>query len=140
MPKAIFVNLPVADIPAATRFYETIGCKKNAQYSDEKACSMVWSEHITFQLLRRDYFASFTTKPVADAHASVQVLLCLSCDGRSEVDALTQAAAKSGGKADARPPIDMGFLYNRSFTDPDGHVFELVWLNPDAAMPGDTKA
>ncbi len=135
MPKMIFINLPVADLTASTRFYEAIGCHKNAQFSGEKASSMIWSDTITFQLLARDYFATFTTKPVADAHAACQALLCLSRDSRQDVDALAEFAAKAGGKSDVRAPIDIGFLYNRAFEDPDGHVFELVWLNPDAAMP-----
>jgi predicted lactoylglutathione lyase len=95
---------------------------------------MIWSDTITFQLLARDYFASFTTKPVADAHATCQALLCLSRDSRRDVDALVESAAKAGGKSDVRSPIDMDFLYNRTFEDPDGHVFELVWLNPDAVI------
>jgi predicted lactoylglutathione lyase len=140
MSKMIFVNLPVADLAASTKFYEAIGCKKNEQFSDGKASSMVWSDHITFQLLRRDYFATFTPKTVADAHADCQVLLCLSRDSRADVDALIESAARSGGKTDTRAPIDIDFLYNRTFEDPDGHVFELVWLNPKAAMPGTDAA
>ena len=135
MTKMIFVNLPVADLDASTRFYEAIGCRKNEKFSDSKASSMVWSDVITFQLLQRDYFASFTTKPVADAHASCQTLLCLSRDSREDVDSLADFAARAGGKVDLRAPIDLGFLYNRAFEDPDGHVFELVWINADAAMP-----
>jgi predicted lactoylglutathione lyase len=131
----IFVNLPVTDLAASTRFYEAIGCRKNAQFSDHKASSMVWSDTITIQLLAREFFATFTTKPVADAHATCQVMLCLSRDSRDEVDRLVVAAAKAGGKADVRAPIEMDFMYNRAFEDPDGHEFELVWLNP-AAMPG----
>jgi predicted lactoylglutathione lyase len=140
MPKMIFINLPVANLTASTRFYEAIGCQKNVQFSDEKASSMIWSDTITFQLLARDYFATFTTKPVADAHASCQALLCLSRDSRQAVDALAESAAKAGGKSDVRSPIDMGFLYNRAFEDPDGHVFELVWMNPDAVMPSSEAA
>lgn len=132
MPKMIFVNLPVNDIAAATRFYEALGCEKNPQFSDEKASSMVWSEAITFQLLTREYFQSFTPKPVADARASSEVLLCLSCDSRDAVDALARAGAGAGGKADIREPMDLGFMYNRSVEDPDGHIFELVWMNMEA--------
>lgn len=140
MPKMIFINLPVTDLATSTRFYEGIGCLKNEKFSDEKASSMIWSDTITFQLLTRDYFGTFTTKPVADAHATCQALLCLSRDSREDVDSLTEAAVSAGGKADMRAPIDMGFLYNRAFEDPDGHVFELVWLNPEAAMPSNEAA
>ncbi|MCZ4094172.1 VOC family protein [Sinorhizobium psoraleae] len=140
MPKMIFVNLPVKDIAASTRFYQSIGCQKNEQFSDEKASSMVWSDVITFQLLTRDYFATFTSKEIPDAHTTCQVLLCLSCDSREEVDSLTETAAKAGGKADTREPMDMGFMYNRTFEDPDGHVFELAWMDPQAVMDGNTES
>ena len=81
-----------------------------------------------------------TSKPVADAHVTCHVLLRLSRDSRAEVDTLAESAARAGGKADACAPIDMDFLYNRAIEDPDGHVFELVWMNPEA-MPGhDTKS
>lgn len=137
MPRMIFVNLPVTDLAASTRFYEAIGCRKNEQFSGETASSMVWSDQIIFHLLTRDYFGTFTSKQIPDAHATCQVLLCLSCDSREEVDALAGAAAGAGGKADIRDPMDLGFMYNRAFEDPDGHVFELVWMNPEATMPGD---
>jgi uncharacterized protein len=135
MPKMIFVNLPVADVAASTRFYEALGCRKNEQFSSKKASSMIWSDVITFQLLQRDYFAGFATKPVADAQASCQAMFCLSRDSREEVDSLARSVASAGGTIDSRAPIDLDFLYNREFEDPDGHVFELVWLNPNAAMP-----
>lgn len=133
MPKMIFVNLPVADLAAATRFYEAIGCSKNEQFSDAKASSMVWSEAIVFHLLTREYFATFTPKAVADAKATSEVLLAITLDSREQVDAMCDAAAASGGKADIRPRMDMGWLYNRAFEDVDGHVFEaLAMVAPPA--------
>src|SRR5690606_8722186 len=93
MPKMIFVNLPVADLAAATRFYEAIGCERNEQFSDHQASSMVWSDTITFHLLVNDYFSTFTPKKIADAHATSEVLLALSRDSREEVDAIANAAA-----------------------------------------------
>ena len=140
MPQMIFVNLPVKDLAASTRFYEAIGCVKNEQFSDDKASSMVWSDNIAFQLLTRDYFATFISKQIPDAHATCQVLLCLPRDSREEVDSLAKAAANAGGKSDIRDPVDMGWMYNRAFEDPDGHVFELVWMDPQAAMAGDTAS
>ncbi len=132
MPKMIFVNLPVKDLAAATRFYEAIGCVKNEQFSDEKASSMMWSENITFQLLTHDYYKTFTSKPIADAHKTSGMLIALSQDSREAVDAITEAAGKAGGKADVREPQDMGFMYLRSFADPDGHVFEPAWMDMSA--------
>lgn len=133
MPRMIFINLPVKNLAAATRFYEAIGCKKNEQFSDEKAASMVWSDAITFQLLTREYFATFTSKPVADAHDTCQVLLALTQDTREDVDTINEAAAAAGGKADVRERMDMGWMYNRSFEDTDGNVFEAVWMDMTAA-------
>src|SRR5690606_31551681 len=99
------------------------------QFSDEKAASIVWSDTIYFHLLTRDYFQTFTPKAVADAHAASEVLICLSRDSRAEVDAITEAAAAAGGKADIRERQDMGFMYSRAFADPDGHVFESMWMD-----------
>jgi predicted lactoylglutathione lyase len=137
MPRMIYVNLPVTDLAAATLFYEAIGCEKNARFSDKKASSMVWSDTITFQLLTRKYFASFAHKPVADAHQACGVLLAITRDSREEVDAIVEAAAAAGGKADVRERMDMGWLYNRAFEDPDGHVFEAVWMDMKAMVEAD---
>jgi len=134
VPKMIFVNLPVRDLGAATRFYQAIGCEKNPQFSDDKASSMAWSDAIVFQLLTREYFGTFVSKPVADARAACAVQLALSCGSRAEVDAFVQAAAAAGGRADTRKPMDLGWLYNRAVEDPDGHVLEAVWVDP-ARMP-----
>lgn len=129
MPKMIFVNLPVKDLAAATRFYKAIGCEQNMQFSNDQAAMMVWSDAISFMLLTHDYFGTFTSKRIADAQQTCEVLLALSRDSRDDVDAITQAAAAAGGKADVRPPQDMGFMYSRAFQDPDGHVFEPVWMD-----------
>src|SRR5690606_33549596 len=110
MPKMIFLNLPVQDLAASVRFYEAIGCRKNDQFSDENAASMVWSDTITFQLLSRDYFSTFVPRPTAHAREAVGMLIALSRDSREEVDAITEAAAAAGGKADIREPQDMGFM------------------------------
>lgn len=128
MAKMIFVNLPVRDLAAATRFYEAIGCERNEQFSDDQASSMVWSDTITFHLLANDYFATFTPKKIADAHATSEMLLALSRDSREQVDAIVGAAAATGGKADIRQTQDMGWLYTRAFEDPDGHVLEAIWM------------
>lgn len=129
MPRMMFLNLPVRDLAAATRFYEAIGCQRNAQFSDENASSMVWSEAISFHLLTHAYFETYVRKPIADAQASTGMLIALSCDSRAAVDAMIDAAAAAGGRADIREPQDMGFMYLRTFEDPDGHVFEAVWLD-----------
>ena len=131
-PRSVFVSLPVKDLAAATRFYAAIGCKKNEQFSDGAASTMVWSETIAFQVQTREKFGSWLSRKVADAHETCQVFLGLSVDRREDVDAVVKAAVAHGGKADLRPPIDMGWLYNRAFEDPDGNVFEAYWLDPKA--------
>lgn len=128
----IFVNLPIADLAASTRFYQAIGCARNQQFSDEQASSMMWSNTITFQLLTREYFSTFTSKEIPDAHRTCQVLFALSRDTRKEVDDITKIATAMGGKADVREVMDLGWLYNRAFADPDGHLFEAVWMDPSA--------
>ena len=134
MVKAIFVNLPVEDLAVATRFYEAIGCTKNPQFSDGNVASMVWSDTITFQLLRREYFKTFTAKPLSDAHRTCAGLFALSHDSRDRVDAIVDAASGAGGKADVRDAMDMGWLYNRAIEDPDGHILELVWVDVAAMV------
>ncbi len=132
MPRMIFVNLPVKDLAASVRFYQAIGCSKNEQFSGEQAASMVWSDTITFMLLTHEYFATYTPKPIADAHQTCEMLIALSRDSREDVDAISNAAASAGGKVDIRKPQDMGFLYSRAFSDPDGHVFEPMWMDAKA--------
>jgi predicted lactoylglutathione lyase len=134
MTKTIYVNLAVDDLAAATRFYEAIGCTKNPQFSDGNAASMVWSDTITFQLLTREYFRTFTTKPLSDAHRTCAALFALSHDSRDRVDAIIDAASAAGGKADVRACMDMGWLYNRAVEDPDGNILELVWMDVAAMV------
>jgi uncharacterized protein len=129
MTKMIFINLPVKDLAAATRFYEAIGCVLNPQFSNEGASSMVWSDAIVFQLLTHEFYATFTSLPIADAHAASAALYALSCDSREAVDAMVDAAADAGGKADVRETQDMGFMYIRTFADPDGNVFEPAFMD-----------
>jgi uncharacterized protein len=131
MTKMMFVNLPVNDLAAATRFYETIGCRKNPQFSDANASSMAWSDTIIFQLLTRDFYKTFTSKPIADAHATSAMMIALSCESREEVDATLKIAAVSGGTADTREKMDLGWMYNRAVADPDGNVLELIWMDMD---------
>jgi predicted lactoylglutathione lyase len=137
MTKMIFVNLPVADVAKATAFYEAIGLTKNAQFSNEQASMMVWSDTIAFMLLARPFYSTFTSKQIADAHAVSETLLCLSCDSREAVDAIVAKATAAGGKADPGPKQDMGFMYGRSFEDLDGHHFEPMWMDVAAATASD---
>jgi len=134
MTKMIFVNLPVADLPRARKFYEAIGFTNNPQFSDDTAACMVWSEAINVMLLTHAKWRTFTSRPIPPATSS-EVMLAISCDSREAVDRMNEAAAKNGGKADINPKQDMGFMYNRNLADPDGHVWEAMWMDL-SAMPG----
>ena len=133
MAKMIFVNLPVTDLSRSVAFYEALGFTKNPQFSNEVAACMVWSESIFVMLLTHDFWKTFTTKEIPDAHVSSQVALCVNFDSREEVDAVTDAATAAGGKGDSSPPQDHGFMYQRSFEDPDGHAWEPMWMDPAVA-------
>lgn len=133
MTKMIFVNLPVTDLPRAKSFYEALGFTNNPHFSDETSAAMVWSETIHVMLLTRAKWRSFTSRPIPSATSS-EVMLAISCESREAVDRMNDTAAKHGGMADINAKQDLGFLYNRSLTDPDGHVWEAMWMDP-AAIP-----
>ena len=134
MSQMIFVNLPVADVARSTAFYEAIGCTKDERFSNEVASAMQLSDTIVFMILSHDFFKGFTPKPIADAHAATEVLICISRDSREAVDAIVEKAAAAGGRIDVREKQDLGFMYGRSFEDPDGHIFEPMYMDVEAAM------
>ncbi|WP_262269062.1 VOC family protein [Microvirga yunnanensis] len=134
MPKMIFVNLPVADLSKSIAFYEALGAVKNEQFTDHTAACMVFSETIHAMLLTHDKFRQFTPKRIADARETSEVLICLSADSRDQVDGTLAKAAAAGGRADPAPKQDYGFMYGRSFEDPDGHIWEVMWMDLAAAQ------
>ena len=136
MSKLIFVNLPVTDLARSTALYEAVGFAKNPKFSNEQASCMVWSDTIHFMLLRHDFWKTFTDKEIVDAPKAAQVLLCLTRDSRDEVDAMVAQAGAAGGTLDPTPVQDMGFMYGRSFEDPDSHIFEISWMDPQMAAEG----
>ncbi len=137
MDKTIFVNLPVADLASSTAFYEGIGFVKNGKFSNELASGMIWTDTIHVMLLTHEFWKSFTDKQIPDASKVAQVLLCLGLESRAAVDAMVErAAAIPGGRADPTPTQDMGFMYGRSFEDPDGHIWEISWMDPEAMENG----
>ena len=140
MPRMIFVNLPVADLKRATAFYETIGATKNPQFSDDTASCMVFSDTIYAMLLTHAKYAQFTSKEIVDARKSSEVLIALSADSRAEVDALVEKAKTGGVVIDPTPTQDFGFMYGRSFEDPDGHIWEVFWMDVEAATGAQSAA
>jgi predicted lactoylglutathione lyase len=139
MAKMIFVNLPVADLPAAKAFYEAIGATNEPRFTDETAACMVFSETIHVMLLTHDKFSQFTPKRIADAHATSEVLIAISADSREGVDEITDKALAAGGR-EPRDKQDYGFMYSRSFEDPDGHIWEPMWMDMDAFVAAQAQA
>jgi uncharacterized protein len=127
------VNLPVADLGRSTSFYEAIGGTKNAKFSDDTGSCIVFSETIFVMLLTHDKYRMFESRQIADAHKTSQVLLAVSEDSREAVDAVVNKAGPAGGRADPNPSQDHGFMYSRDFADPDGHTWEVFWMDPAVA-------
>lgn len=133
MSKMIFVNLPVADLARSMAFYEALGFTNNPQFTDATAACMVWSEAIHVMLLTHDKWRTFTSRTIPAAGSS-EVMLAVTCDDRTAVDAMNTAAGANGGTADINASQDHGFMYSRALADPDGHVWEAFWMDP-AAIP-----
>ncbi len=137
-PPRLFVNLPVRDLDGSITFYEAIGAAQNPGFSDHTAACMVLSDTIFVMLLTHAKFAEFCPLPIGNARTSAQALFCLSRPDRAAVDAIVEAAAKAGGRADIGPTDDHGFMYGRNFADPDGHIWAPFWMD-EAAMMSTTK-
>jgi len=140
MTQMIFVNLPVTDLPRSMKFYEAVGFRNNPMFTNDQAAAMQWSEEIAVMLLTHDFWKTFTDRAIPDAHRSAQVFLCLSHDSREEVDAIVGKAGAAGGKAEPTPTQDHGFMYGSSFEDPDGHIWENVFMDMSAVPAGETVA
>ena len=128
MTRMIFVNLPVADLGRARRFYEAVGFTNEPRFTDESAAAMVWSEAIYVMLLTHPKWASFTDRPIPAAGSS-EVALALALEGRDAVDAFVEQAGANGGLVDVNPVQDHGFMYGRDVADPDGHVWGPFWMD-----------
>lgn len=135
MPRSIFVNLPVADLPRAVQFYAALGFVNEPKFSDESGACMVISETIYVMLLTHTKWRTFTTRPIPDAGSS-EVSLALSVDDRDAVNTLVEAGAANGGTADVNPPEDHGFMFQRTIADPDGHIWEPFWMDAAVAAAG----
>ena len=129
MATKIFVNLPVKDLKRSMAFYETIGFKNNPAFTDDTAACMVVSEEIYVMILTESRFKDFTPKAIADATKTTEVLTALSCESRADVDEMVRKALAAGGSKYAEAK-DHGFMYQHGFQDPDGHIFEIFWMDP----------
>lgn len=135
MSRQMFVNLPIKNMAKSQAFFKSLGFSFNPKFTNEQGACMVVSEnHNYVMLLVEPFFQGFTKKPIADATKATEVLICLSCESRAEVDELVKKALAAGGTA-PNPPQDHGFMYGHGFTDLDGHVWEVMWMDPNAAPP-----
>lgn len=130
MKPIIFINLPVEDLKKSMGFYREIGFTNNPQFTDETAACMVFSDEISVMLLTHSKFREFTPKEISDATKTSEVLNCLALESKERVDQLTDRAIAAGGSV-TREPHDYGFMFGRSFNDPDGHSWELIWIDPE---------
>jgi len=136
MTQMIFVNLPVKDLQKSRGFLEALGAVNEPRFTDETAACMTISESIHVMLLTHDKFSQFTPRPIADANRGSEVLLCLSSDSRESVDSTVERGVAAGGTADPSPKQDYGVMYGRSVADPDGHIWEIMWMDAAAAERG----
>lgn len=135
MAKQIFINLPVRNLAKSRAFYEALGYRVNPKFTNEtEAACIEVSDTIYLMLLVRPYFQTFTDRKLCDTSRELQVLLATNADDRAQVDALMSTALAHGG-SEAGAARDYGFMYQRSFADPDGHVFEVFYMN-EAEFPG----
>ena len=132
MAKMIFVNLPVRDLKASTAFYGALGGKLNPQFSGDQSSCMMLSDTIVVMLLTHEHYRQFTKRPIGDARRESQALIALSADSRDDVNATLERLSSAGGRADPNPPQDHGFMFGRSVEDPDGNVWEIMWMDPAA--------
>jgi uncharacterized protein len=130
MARKIFINLPVKDLSRSVEFFTGLGFTFNAQFTNEQATCMIVSEEAFVMLLVDSYFTTFLKKPISD-RTQTEVLVAISAESRAEVDALVEKALASGATP-AKEPQDHGFMCVRSFYDPDGHHWEVVWMDPSA--------
>ena len=134
MSTKIFVNLPVKSLPKSVEFFTKLGYRFNPQFTDETATCMIISDDIYVMLLTEAKFSTFTPKKICDATKNSEVLICLSCENREKVDEMIGKAVAAGGSTYADPK-DYGFMYQHGFQDPDGHIWELVYMDPSAVQP-----
>jgi uncharacterized protein len=132
--RMMFVNLPVRDLERAKAFFGKLGFSFNPQFTDDRAACMEVSDVGYVMLLREDFYRTFTTREPCDTTRQNEGLVGLSCRSRGEVDGLVHAAVEAGGTL-AMPPADRGFMYERSFYDPDGHHWAVLWMAPEVAQP-----
>ncbi len=130
-PRKLFVNLGVKDLEASVEFFTRLGFAFDPRLTDESASCMILSDEAFVMLLVEDCFKDFTTKALCDAGTHTEAILAVSADSREQVDSLVDAALVHGGRP-ANEPMNHDFMYGRSFHDVDGHLWEVIWMDPSA--------
>ena len=133
--RKLFVNLAVRDLDRSVAFFKALGFSFDPRFTDETATCMVVSDEAFVMLLTENRFRDFTKKQLADAAAQTEAIVAVSAESRDEVDQLAEKALAAGASP-ANDPMDMGFMYGRSFNDPDGHLWELIWMDPATVEQG----
>jgi hypothetical protein len=136
MANQIFVNLPVSDLRRSMDFFRHLGFSFNMQFTDEKAACLEIGPNIYAMLLVYERFADFTQKPISDAHESTEVLIAIDAESRQAVDDMIRKAIEGGGSIYADPQ-DHGWMYGHSFADPDGHQWEVIYMDEEALPKND---
>ncbi|NHI03327.1 Glyoxalase family protein [Candidatus Nitrosotalea sp. TS] len=131
MGTKIFINLPVKDLNKSKEFFAKLGFTFNPQFTNQNAACMIISEDNYAMLLVESFFKTFTKKEIVDAKKNTEVLIALSAENKAKVDEMLGKALAAGAK-EPRAPQDHGFMYGRSFEDPDGHIWEIFWMDPKA--------
>jgi predicted lactoylglutathione lyase len=131
MPTKIFVNLPVKDLNRSVEFFTKLGFTFNQQFTDEKATCMIIGDDIFVMLLVESFFKTFTKKQIVDATKSTESIICLSAESKEKVDDMVRKALEAGGTS-SNEKQDQGFMYGHGFQDPDGHLWEVMWMDPAA--------
>ncbi len=126
-----FINLPVTDIERSKAFYGALDFSFDPKFTDQSCACMVVSDKSFVMLIEQDRFTEFLAKPLADVASTTGSLICVSAEDRGGVDAFADRALASGGSR-AKDAMDMGFMYGRSFLDPDGHHWEVMWMDSAA--------
>jgi hypothetical protein len=132
MAKMIFVNVAVRDLPASTAFYVALGGTVNPQFSNDQAACLMLSDAIGVMLLTHGHYRQFSQRPIGDARRDSQVLLALTADSRDAVNETIASTVAAGGRADPNPVQDHGFMFGRSVEDPDGYIWEVMWMDAAA--------
>lgn len=135
MAPNIFVNLPSTDLERSKAFYLALGATINPKFTDDNAVCIVWDENVFFMVLTREFFATFTDKPILDPNEALGVSTSFSCDSRDDVDRIVEAGLAAGG-TEPRPAQDYGFMYSRDLDDPDGNSLGFLYMTPEAVEQG----